>query len=122
MYPFIITGKKIIVGNSLPATFSSIFGWILIGPVSDVKIGPVHSLLVSLTASIEGLMAKFWHVEEPVAAPKNLTGEGRCETIFRDQFTRLPLVVFQYRYHFAYQYPTAFSSAYEIPQYDVSSL
>jgi hypothetical protein len=90
MYPFIMTGKKIIVGDSLQAAFSSIFGWVLIGPVSDVQIGPVHSLPVSLTASIKGLMAKFWYEEEPIAEPENFTDEGRCEAIFRDQYTRLP--------------------------------
>ncbi|XP_022165278.1 uncharacterized protein LOC111030191 [Myzus persicae] len=90
MYPSIMNGKKIIVDDSLPAAFSSIFGWVLIGPVSNNKIGPVHSLPVSLTASIEGLMEKFWHVEEPVAAPDNFTDEGRCESIFREQFIRLP--------------------------------
>jgi len=33
MYPSIMNGKKIIVDDSLPAAFSSIFGWVLIGPV-----------------------------------------------------------------------------------------
>lgn len=91
VYPSVMNGKKLkklIVDTNLPAAFSS-FGWVLIGPVSYVEIGHVHSLPVSLTASIEGLMKKFWHVEEPVAAPDIFNDEGRCESIFREQCTRL---------------------------------
>jgi len=90
MYPSIMNDKKIIIDNSLLAAFSSIFGWVLIGSVSDVKIDPVHSLPVSLTASVGRLIEKFWHVEGPVAVPENFTDEGRCESFFRDQYTRSP--------------------------------
>lgn len=90
VYPFIMNGKKIVVDECLPAAFSSIFGWVLIGPVSGADVGPYHSMPVSLTVSIEQLMDNFWRVEEPEPAPEVFTDEGRCERIFREQCVRLP--------------------------------
>jgi len=90
IFPSIMDGRKVVVDDNLPAAFSSVFGWVLIGPVSDVDVPTYHSMPVSLTVSIEGLMEKFWHVEEPVTAPESFTDEGRCESIFRDEHVRLP--------------------------------
>jgi len=42
-----------------------------------------------MTASIEGILERFWHVEEPEDAPVTFTEEGCCEQIFRDEATRL---------------------------------
>ncbi|KAL4127315.1 hypothetical protein QTP88_011490 [Uroleucon formosanum] len=42
-----------------------------------------------MTASIEGLMERVWHVEEPEDAPVTFTEEVCCEQIFRDEATRL---------------------------------
>ncbi|KAL4136057.1 hypothetical protein QTP88_007625 [Uroleucon formosanum] len=75
--------------STLPTAFSSVFGWILIGPVPDRANCYYQSLPVSMTASIEGIMERFWHVEEPEDAPVTFTEEGCCEQIFRDEATRL---------------------------------
>lgn len=89
VFPSIMDGRKVVVDENLPAAFSSIFGWVLIGPVNNVSLPIYNSLPVSLM-SIEGLMENFWHVEEPVAAPESFTDEGRCESIFRAESVRLP--------------------------------
>ncbi|XP_050064831.1 uncharacterized protein LOC126553755 [Aphis gossypii] len=49
-----------------------------------------QSVPVAMTVSIEGLMERFWHVEEPEAAPATFTDEGRCEKLFCEQSIRLP--------------------------------
>jgi len=90
VYPSVMNGQKIIVDKRLPAAFSSIFGWLLIGPISDVEPSPTLSMPVSLTTSIESLMENFWRVEEPESPPEVFTDEGRCEHIFREQCVRLP--------------------------------
>jgi len=89
VFPSIMDGRKVVVDENLPAAFSSVFGWVLIGPVNNIDVPIYNSLPVSLI-SIEGLMEKFWHVEEPVAAPESFTDERRCESIFRAESVRLP--------------------------------
>lgn len=89
VYSSIMDGRKVVVDKTLPAAFSSVFGWVLIGPIADVEAPLYHSMSVSLTVSIEGLMEQFWRVEEPVTAPEVFTDEGKCEAIFRDQCVRL---------------------------------
>lgn len=90
VYAAVMDGRKVTISSTLPAAFSSIFGWILIGPLSPEFTHPHQSLLVSLTVSLEGLVERFWQVEEPEPAPVIFTDEGRCERIFRDQHVRLP--------------------------------
>lgn len=90
VYSSIMEGRKIVIDDNLPAAFNSIFGWVLIGPVSNSELGPYNSLPVSLTVSIEGLMENFWRVEEPEVVPDVFTDEGQCEQIYREQCIRLP--------------------------------
>jgi len=83
-------GRKVSIDDSLPTAFSSVFGWILIGPVGDPVGYSYQSLPICMNASIERVMERFWHVEEPEIAPVTFTSEGCCEQIFRDEMTRLP--------------------------------
>lgn len=115
VYPSIMNGKKIVVDECLPAAFSSIFDWVLIGPVSGADVGPYHSSPVSLTVSIEQLMENFWRVEEPEPAPEVFTDEGRCERIFREHNVFDCLRDdFQYLYHSDHRCPTTCSPAHVI--------
>lgn len=90
VYPSIVDGRKATIANDIPTAFHSIFGWILIGPVGPSAASHLHSLPVSLNVSIENLISKFWCLEEPVAAPQSFTEDGRCEEVFRAEYTRLP--------------------------------
>ncbi|KAL4154263.1 hypothetical protein QTP88_002088 [Uroleucon formosanum] len=90
IYASIMDGRKFSVDKALPTAFSSVFGWILIGPVSEREAHPYQSMPVAMTVSIEGLMERFWQVEEPEAAPATFTDEGRCEKLFCEQSIRLP--------------------------------
>jgi len=90
VYASIMDGRKISVDKALPTMFSSVFGWILIGPVFDRETHPYQSVPVAMTVSIEELMERFWQVEEPEAAPATFTDEGRCEKLFCEQSMRLP--------------------------------
>jgi len=49
--------------------YSSVFGWVLIGPVQEHPDNGAHSMLISLVSSMDILMERFWSVEEPEAAP-----------------------------------------------------
>jgi len=59
VYATIMNGRKIVIDANLPSAFNSIFGWVLIGPVSNTNVEPLQSFPVSLTISIEEQMNKF---------------------------------------------------------------
>jgi len=68
--------------------YSSIFGWVLIGPIQTYSDVGAQSMLVSLVSSMETMMEKFWSVEEPEIAPPQFTEDGLCEKIFSSEVTR----------------------------------
>ncbi|XP_025203838.1 uncharacterized protein LOC112600747 [Melanaphis sacchari] len=94
VFSAILDGRKVKIDESLPTAFSSIFGWVLIGPLPAVLTCHLTTP-VSLATSIEDMMGKFWAVEEPDAAPSSFTDEGWCETQFRTEHSRLPSGRFQ---------------------------
>lgn len=89
LYPAIMDGRREIIDVSLPSAFNTIFGWVLIGPMGQHHADQSHAFPVSLTTSIETLLDKFWHIEEPDDAPLAFTGDGQCEQIFTNECTRL---------------------------------
>lgn len=65
--------------------FSSVFGYLILGPVPGVpavKPGPLAN--VSLSQVVE----KFWKIEEPPEAPNHDPRESECENIFKTTTTR----------------------------------
>lgn len=76
-------GKKCIVSKDLPTAYSSVFGWILIGPIQQAELpAAARCMIASVDTSIEALMEKFWKIEEPEEAPLQFTDEGKCEAQF----------------------------------------
>lgn len=90
LFAQIMDGRKFTVAADLPTAFSSIFGWILIGPVLQTDVECHASLPVSLTVSIQDLIENFWRAEEPVMPPPSFTDDRRCEEIFVAEHKRLP--------------------------------
>lgn len=90
LFSQILDGRKVTVTDNLPTAFSSIFGWILIGPVLQTDVERHTALPVSLTVSIENLLERFWRVEEPAMPPLSFTEDGRCEEAFVSEYKRLP--------------------------------
>lgn len=88
LFSSILDGRQVIIDKSLPAAFSSCFGWILIGSVSPSDRPDPQSTAVSLLTSVEQLIDRFWHIEEPEVAPLTFTDAGQCEVIFRDNVVR----------------------------------
>lgn len=89
LFPVIMNGRKLVLNRNLPTAFNSIFGWIIIGPVFQSAVDWSVSLPVSLTASMEDLVEKFCHIEEPVAAPLPFTESDRCEEVLKDEHIQL---------------------------------
>lgn len=47
VYSDSMNGRKIVVDANIPSAFSSIFGWILMDPLSQSDVSPVQSLPIS---------------------------------------------------------------------------
>ncbi|CAI6371615.1 unnamed protein product [Macrosiphum euphorbiae] len=88
LFAQILNGKRVSVGDAFPMAFGTVFGWTIIGPVSNSTSNTSVSCPISLTTSVEALLERFWALEEPDAAPEEFTQEGQCEAIFRDGCTR----------------------------------
>ncbi|XP_022172914.1 uncharacterized protein LOC111035558 [Myzus persicae] len=76
-------GEQRSLGQGLPSAYSSVFGWVLIGPVLQDVSSNAHCMLATVNPSIESLMERFWDVEEPEEAPLQFTDEGCCEARFK---------------------------------------
>uniref|UniRef100_A0A2S2PC00 Uncharacterized protein n=1 Tax=Schizaphis graminum TaxID=13262 RepID=A0A2S2PC00_SCHGA len=87
VFPQVWAGEQCSLGRGLPTAYSSTFGWVLIGPVSQDVSSNAHCLLATLNPSIESLMERFWEVEEPEEAPAQFTDQGCCEAKFKAETT-----------------------------------
>lgn len=88
IFPQVWNDKSSSLGPGFPSVYSSVFGWVLIGPVQEHPDIGAQSMLVSLVSSIESIMDKFWKVEEPEAAPPQFTEDGLCEELFQAEMSR----------------------------------
>ncbi|XP_015378292.1 PREDICTED: uncharacterized protein LOC107172516 [Diuraphis noxia] len=88
IFPQIWNDKSRSLGPGYPSVYSSVFGWVLIGPVQEHPDIGAQSMLVSLVPSIESIMERFWKVEEPEAAPPQFTEDGLCEELFQAKMRR----------------------------------
>ncbi|CAI6362474.1 unnamed protein product [Macrosiphum euphorbiae] len=88
IFPQVWNDKSSSLGPGFPSVYSSVFGWVLIGPVQEHPDIGAQSMLVSLASSMEALMERFWLVEEPDAAPQQFTEDGLCEELFHSEVSR----------------------------------
>jgi len=82
-FPQVWIGEQRSLGQGLPSAYSSVFGWVLIGPVLQNVSSNAHCMLATVNPSIELLMERFWVVEEPEEAPLQFTDEGCCDARFK---------------------------------------
>lgn len=88
IFPQVWNDQSSSLGPGFPSVYSSVFGWVLVGPVQEHPDIGAQSMLVSLVSSMEALMEGFWNVEEPEVAPPQFTEEGLCETLFSSEMSR----------------------------------
>jgi len=88
IFPQVWNDKNDSLGPGYPSVYSSIFGWVLIGPVQTHPDVGAQSMLVSLVSSMETMLEKFWSVEETEVAPPQFTEDGLCEKIFSSEVIR----------------------------------
>jgi len=83
VFPQVWIGEQYSLGRGLPSAFSSVFGWVLIGPVLQDVTSTAHCMLATFNPSIESLMERFWKVEEPEEAPPQFMDNVCCEAKFK---------------------------------------
>ncbi|XP_050531794.1 uncharacterized protein LOC126900234 [Daktulosphaira vitifoliae] len=84
VYPLVMDGKQVSLGISLPAAFSSIFGWVIIGSVGVASnLNAPQVCVASLSVSLEELVSRFWEVEEPETCGPPVTEDDNCEAIIQ---------------------------------------
>jgi len=88
IFPQVWKNKCNSLGPGFPSVYSSVFGWVLIGPVQEHPVIDAQTMLVSLVSSMESIMERFWKVEEPEAAPPQFTEDGLCEELFNSEMRR----------------------------------
>lgn len=85
--PAILTGNRVAGLQSHPTAFSTVFGWVLMGPVpSSAKI---TSMLVTTETTLEQTVSKFWEMEELPKVQHLSPDEIQAETIFTSSIKRL---------------------------------
>ncbi|XP_025204843.1 uncharacterized protein LOC112601423 [Melanaphis sacchari] len=87
VFPQVWIGEQRQLGHGLPSAYSSVFGWVLIGPVFQERNLNACCMFTTLSVSMESLMERFWKVEEPDEAPLQFTDEGYCEDRFAAKST-----------------------------------
>ncbi|XP_060879172.1 uncharacterized protein LOC132951376 [Metopolophium dirhodum] len=87
--PALLTGNHIVGQPLEPTAFGTIFGWVLMGPVSSKQSNSVTSLLVTSSLSLEHSLTKFWEMEEPPNVQHLSPDEIQAEAIFTSSIKRL---------------------------------
>ncbi|XP_062703569.1 uncharacterized protein LOC134286024 [Aedes albopictus] len=87
-FEFFETGRRISLGEQLPALTESVFGWVVSGGISV----PVRSLNISCNVStldnLEALITRFWSCEEVGTGKAYSPEEARCEKWFSSTVQR----------------------------------
>ncbi|XP_071574714.1 uncharacterized protein [Temnothorax nylanderi] len=78
--------------SDTPVAQHTIFGWILLGPVSENQSAShVSTLHCSVLPDVDDSLKRFWEIEEPPKASTTLSEEERlCEKHFSSTHSRLP--------------------------------
>lgn len=89
LYPHVLQSKAdIIHSTGLPSAMSTHLGWIVVGALDESPTSPMVSLSVRSTPEIEGLLQKFWTIEEPDIPDTLTTEDEQCEVWFQKSTTR----------------------------------
>ncbi|CAI6368535.1 unnamed protein product [Macrosiphum euphorbiae] len=88
IFPQVWKNKCSSLGPGFPSVYSSVFGWVLIGPVQEHPDIGAQAMLVSLVSSMESIIERFWKVEEPEAAPPQFSEDGLCEELFNSEMRK----------------------------------
>ncbi|XP_052567338.1 uncharacterized protein LOC120430428 [Culex pipiens pallens] len=88
-FEFFETGRRIPLGDNLPALNESVFGWVVSGGLSVPCNSTQVKCNVSTSEKMETLMARFWSAEDVGLDDAFSPAERRCEENFQHTVQRL---------------------------------
>jgi len=89
LYPHLLQSRAdIIHSTGLPSAMNTQLGWIVVGVLDESPTPPIVTLSATSTPEIEGLIQKFWTVEEPNMPDILTTEDEQCEVWFQKSTTR----------------------------------
>ncbi|XP_039439114.1 uncharacterized protein LOC120420194 [Culex pipiens pallens] len=88
-FEFFETGRRIPLGDNLPALNESVFGWVVSGGLSVPCNSTQVKCNVSTSEKMETLMARFWSAEDVGLDDAFSPAERRCEESFQHTVQRL---------------------------------
>lgn len=87
-FDFFVTGRRISIGEQLPALNESVFGWVVCGGLSNTNQSLKVNCNVSTSEGLEALIARFWNCEEVESSKNYSPEEARCEDIYTQTVQR----------------------------------
>ena len=87
-FDFFETGRKISLGEQLPALNESVFGWVVCGGIVDARESLRITCNVSARDKLEALVTRFWSCEEVESSSSFSPEEARCEALFAQTVQR----------------------------------
>ena len=91
LYPYIYTGRKIILAEDWPVALDSIYGWVLIGKFNHEETkGPITTLLSVSFQDIDTGLKKLWEIEEVPRKISKKPDDVIAEKIYAEQHYRQP--------------------------------
>ncbi|XP_055590511.1 uncharacterized protein LOC129758539 [Uranotaenia lowii] len=87
-FEYFETGRRISLGDGMPALTESVFGWIVSGGLADPSQSLKLNCHVSMEAKLEEILTRFWAAEEVGTSRKYSPEEQRCEDMFRESIKR----------------------------------
>ncbi|XP_058816128.1 uncharacterized protein LOC131679415 [Topomyia yanbarensis] len=87
-FDFFVTGRKILLGEQMPALNESVFGWVVCGGLSNPTQSLKINCNVSTSDSLEALVERFWDCEGIESTVNYSPDEARCEALFAQTVQR----------------------------------
>ncbi|XP_058816139.1 uncharacterized protein LOC131679424 [Topomyia yanbarensis] len=82
--------NRITLGPGFPVLVDTVFGWIVSGKCANSKSHPVNCYLATSSENLEGILERFWKVENSEDQPAWSKEEQDCEAHFINTHERLP--------------------------------
>lgn len=93
LFPKIVTGDRLILGDNIPAAINSVFGYLIIGsaPIEkrpNAECDSTKTLLTTYDVDLHRLLQRFWILEEPPLQLKPSPEEETCELHYATHHSR----------------------------------
>lgn len=91
LFTHILLNGRVVGKLGQPTALETIFGWVLLGKVDSVHSDlPIRTFTVQSDALVDIYIPKFWEIEQIPEKQFFSVEDEKCETFFKENFTRDP--------------------------------